>query len=155
MATKYKTILIAVDASEEADEVLEAATTVDPRGSARFKVVTVVPPVMGGISGMDGASFAATWPLKEMEDSITREVTANVRERVARFGIAPDQVDVLFGRPAPEIRAYAESIGADLIVIGSHGRHGLPQVMLGSTANGVLHGAGCDVLTVRISEPEK
>ena len=151
---KYKTVLIAVDASEEADEVLEAATTVDPRGTAGFRVVTVVPPVMGGISGMDGASFAATWPLKEMEDSITREITENVRERVARFGIAPEQVDVLFGRPAAEIRAYAESIGADLIVIGSHGRHGIPQVMLGSTANGVLHGAGCDVLTVRISEPD-
>jgi len=152
MAMKYKMILIAVDASEEADEVLEAATTIDPRGAAGFRVVTVVPPVMGGISGMDGASFAATWPLKEMEDSITREITENVRERVARFGIAPEQVDVLFGRPGAEIRAYAESIGADLIVIGSHGRHGIPQVMLGSTANGVLHGAGCDVLTVRISE---
>ena len=148
----YKTVLIAVDASEEADEVLEAATTVDPRGAAGFRVVTVVPPVMGGISGMDGASFAATWPLKEMEETITREITENVRERVARFGIAPEQVAVLFGRPAAEIRACAESIGADLIVIGSHGRHGIPRMMLGSTANGVLHDAGCDVLTVRISE---
>jgi len=154
MPTKYKSILIAVDASDEADAVLEAATTVDPRGSARFRVVTVIPPMMGGISGMDGASFAATWPLRDMEESITREITENVRERVARFGIAPDQVDVLFGRPAAEIRAHAERIGADLIVIGSHGRHGIPQIMLGSTANGVLHGAGCDVLTVRISEPE-
>ena len=152
MATKYKTIVIAVDASEEADEVLEAATTVDPRGAARFRVVTVIPPVMGGISGMDGASFAATWPLKDMEESITKEITESVRERVARFGIAPDQVDVLYGRPAAEIRAYAESVHADLIVIGSHGRHGIPQVMLGSTANGVLHGASCDVLTVRIRQ---
>jgi universal stress protein A len=154
MATKYQSVLIAVDASEEADQVLEAATTVDPRGAARFKVVTVIPPVMGGISGMDGASFAATWPLRDMEESITKEITETVRERVARFGIAPDQVDVLYGRPAPEIRAYAERVGADLIVIGSHGRHTIPQVMLGSTANGVLHGARCDVLTVRIHERE-
>ena len=152
MSTRYESILIAVDASDEADEVLEAATTVDPRGAARFRVVTVIPPVMGGISGVDGASFAATWPLRDMEETITREITESVRERVARFGIAPDQVDVLFGRPAAEIRAHAANLGADLIVIGSHGRHGIPQVMLGSTANGVLHGAGSDVLTVRIRE---
>ncbi len=38
---------------------------------------------------------------------------------------------------------------ADLIVLGTHGRHGL-GLILGSTANGVLHGASCDVLAVRI-----
>jgi len=38
---------------------------------------------------------------------------------------------------------------ADLIVVGSHGRHGL-SLLLGSTANAVLHGAPCDVLAVRI-----
>jgi universal stress protein A len=37
----------------------------------------------------------------------------------------------------------------DLIVLGSHGRHGL-AVLLGSTARSVLNGAGCDVLAVRI-----
>ena len=41
------------------------------------------------------------------------------------------------------------SNGADLIVVGSHGRHGL-ALLLGSTANGVLHGATCDVLAVRV-----
>ena len=152
MATKYETILIAVDASEEADKVLETATQIEPGDTARFRVVTVVPEVMIGTSGMDGASFAASWPLKEMEEAIKTEIAENVRERAARFGIAPDQVDVLVGRPAAVIRAHAVNLGADLIVIGSHGRHALPQVMLGSTANGVLHGAECDVLTARIRE---
>ena len=123
MATKYETILIAVDASEEAEKVLEAAVDLDPAGSARFRVVTVIPEIMIGTSGMDGASFAASWPLKEMEEAIKTEITENVRECAARFGIAPDQVDVLVGRPAAAIRAHAISLGADLIVIGSHGRH--------------------------------
>ncbi|MEO1899758.1 MAG: universal stress protein, partial [Methylococcales bacterium] len=39
----------------------------------------------------------------------------------------------------------------DLIVVGSHGRHGL-ALLLGSTANGVLHHAVCDVLAVRLSD---
>lgn len=154
MTRNYKTILVAIDASDEADQVLEAALAVNPRGSGKIRVVTVVPPVMSGVSGMDGASFAATWPLQELEQAATREIKDNVRERTARFGVPPGQVDVLIGRPGAEIHNHAVSIGADLIVIGSHGRHGVPGLLLGSTANAVLHGAPCDVLTVRIREPE-
>ncbi|MEW8014407.1 MAG: universal stress protein, partial [Candidatus Sedimenticola endophacoides] len=53
------------------------------------------------------------------------------------------------GVPKREIVRVAQEHGADLIVLGSHGRHGL-QLLLGSTASGVLHLAGCDVLAVRI-----
>ena len=45
----------------------------------------------------------------------------------------------------------AEEHAVDLIVIGSHGRHGLQRI-LGSTASGVLHTATCDVLAVRIRQ---
>lgn len=147
-----KTILIALDATDEAEEVLKAATAIEPRGPVDYQVVTVQPPLMGGISGMDGASFAASWPLRDLEDAITAEITSNVRESAASFGIDPDRVTVRIGRPASEIRAAAEKVGADLIVIGSHGRHGVSGMLLGSTANGVLHGAPCDVLTVRIGD---
>jgi len=47
---------------------------------------------------------------------------------------------------------FAEIAGADLIIIGSHARTGVKRLMLGSTANAVLHGAPCDVLVVRIDE---
>ena len=47
----------------------------------------------------------------------------------------------------------ANAKGADLIIVGSHGRHGL-ALLLGSTANGVLHGATCDVLAVRVGDHE-
>lgn len=151
-AAAYRSILIAVDGSDEADRVIEAATNLDLKGGDRYHVVTVIPPVVDGVSGMGGASFAASWPLRDMEASLTREITDTVRERVARFGIPPERVSVLFGRPASEIQAHARKVEADLIVIGSHARRGLARVMLGSTANGVLHGAPCDVLTVRIGD---
>jgi universal stress protein A len=152
MAAYYRTILIAVDGSEEADTVLEAATGMHPKGDESFHVVTVIPPIANSVSGMSGASFAAAWPLKDMEASMAREITDSVRERVARYGIPPERVTVLYGRPAAEIQAHARSLGADLIVVGSHGRHALARIMLGSTANGVLHGSPCDVLVVRIDE---
>ena len=152
MTATLKKVLIALDATDEAEEVLEGATSLDPRGSVEFRVVTVIPPLMGGVSGMDGASFAASWPLRDMEETIAQETAKNIRERVAAFGIAPDRVAIRIGRPALEVKAYAEEIGADLIVIGTHGRHGLSGMMLGSTANGVLHGSPCDVLTVRVGQ---
>lgn len=145
-----KTILIALDSSDEADTVLDGALALDPRAALDYRVVTVVPPLMGGVSGVDGVSFAATWPLRDMEESIVQEITKHVRERVAAFGITPDRVAVRLGRPADEIRFHAEAVNADLIVIGSHARQGVSGVLLGSTANGVLHNAPCDVLTVRV-----
>ena len=45
----------------------------------------------------------------------------------------------------------AEEQSCDLIVVGSHGRHGL-ALLLGSTANDVLHGAPCDVIAVRLGK---
>ena len=155
MGTKLRRILIALDATDEAEEVLEGATLLNPRGAVEFEVITVIPPLAAGVTGMDGASFAASWPLRDMEETIAQETTRNIRERAAAFGITPDRVATRIGRPAIEIKAHAEKIGADLIVIGSHGRHGLSGVMLGSTANGVLHDAPCDVLTVRIRGREE
>lgn len=149
---RYQRILIAVDGSDEADQVLEAALALQRNQAGVFHVVTVIPPIMNGVSSMGGASFSATWPLKDMETAMARELGDGVRERVARFGIDPDRVEVMYGRPASEIRVLADKLKADLIVIGSHGRGALAGVMLGSTANGVLHGAQCDVMTVRIRD---
>jgi universal stress protein A len=53
------------------------------------------------------------------------------------------------GSPQQEIIRIAQENAVDLIVVGSHGRHGL-ALLLGSTANGVLHHAACDVLAVRL-----
>ena len=148
MNATLRKILIALDATDEAEEVLEGATALDPRGAADIQVVTVIPPLVGGIGGMDGASFAASWPLRDMEETIAQETTRNIRERVAAFGISPEQVVTRIGRPALEIKAQAKEFAADLIVIGTHGRHGLSGMMLGSTANG----SPCDVLTVKVGE---
>ena len=48
MNATLKRVLIALDATDEAEEVLEGATALDPRGSIDFQVVTVIPPLLGG-----------------------------------------------------------------------------------------------------------
>ena len=60
-------------------------------------------------------------------------------------------VYIVVGHLVSEVIKAADKEEADLIVIGSHGRHGL-QLLLGSTANGVLHLAKCDVLAVRVGQ---
>lgn len=56
---------------------------------------------------------------------------------------------IVTGHTESEIHRVASETEADLIIVGSHGRHGL-ALLLGSTANGVLHGARCDVLAIRV-----
>ncbi|MEN8148539.1 MAG: universal stress protein [Planctomycetota bacterium] len=52
------------------------------------------------------------------------------------------------GFPPRVVQATAEEIGADLIVMGQHGDAGLAQLLYGSTAEGVVRGAPCPVLTI-------
>jgi len=76
------------------------------------------------------------------------------REQLSKYGdeygVAKTSQIVAIGRPESEIHRLAKEHDVDLIIVGSHGRKGL-QLLLGSTANGVLHGTECDVLAVRIN----
>jgi universal stress protein A len=80
------------------------------------------------------------------------------RERLDSFAgkyptVTADHRHLAYGQPRQEIHRLAEEQGCDLIIVGSHGRHGL-ALLLGSTANDVLHGAPCDVLAVRLKKAE-
>jgi nucleotide-binding universal stress UspA family protein len=60
----------------------------------------------------------------------------------------PTQATVVAGAPAREILRYAMEHRADIIVMGTHGRHGLDRILLGSVTETVLRRASCPVLTV-------
>ena len=81
------------------------------------------------------------------------------RERLQSFAgrypqLGAEQRHLAYGQPRQELHRLAEEQGCDLIVVGSHGRHGL-ALLLGSTANDVLHGAPCDVLAVRLKKTKE
>jgi len=84
-------------------------------------------------------------------EEIHKQARSHIDELCEPLNIEDSHRHLVVGRPETEIHHIAEEIGADLVIVGSHGRHGL-ALLLGSTANGVLHGAKCDVLAVRISE---
>jgi universal stress protein A len=89
--------------------------------------------------------------LSTVQDQIHDQARSHLAEFATTLGIPPERQHLIFGRPESEIQRTAEAAGADVIVVGSHGRHGL-ALLLGSTANGVLHGASCDVLAVRVGQ---
>ena len=86
--------------------------------------------------------------LSKATSEIARKRMQPVKERLA---VLDSQLLIATGHVSTEILLYAEKKEVDLIITGSHGRHGL-QLLLGSTANAILHGAKCDVLAVRFKE---
>lgn len=143
----YRNVLVAVDMTEEAEEVIERARTVAAVDHAKLTLCTVVRPLTQVYGGLDMLAYSQA--SVSFEEEALNQAREQLQTLALRFGVAPDDVQVVLGPPAAQVVDTAASIGADLIVIGSHGRHGL-GLLLGSTANGVLHRARCDVLTVRI-----
>lgn len=145
--TQYQHVLAAVDLTEEAPQVLEHAQQLARENGAQLSVMTVIRPLTYAYAGLD-----VGWVSREMADfesqseKMSKEKLAALADKV---GVRETDTYVIFGVPAPSIKAQAKQLDADLIVVGTHGRHGL-GLLLGSTANGVLHGAACDVLAVKI-----
>jgi universal stress protein A len=145
----YRHILAAIDSSEEAREVLAQARQVADEHKAKLSVCTAVKPLTHVYGGLD--MMAYTQASVSFEQEALTQARNQAAAEAAKVKVASEDVHVSIGAPATEVVETAKRVGADLIVIGSHGKHGL-GLLLGSTANGVLHQAHCDVLTVRIGK---
>jgi universal stress protein A len=141
----YKHILCAVDFSPLSDSAAKRAVALARQTGANVTFLHVI----------------EYFPEDRSNEVIAPECTdpAEYRESEARKGLRglvtrlefPDAFqEVLFNTHAAwhEIVKYAGVIGCDLIVLGCHGHHGV-GTLLGSSANGVINHAPCDVLAVR------
>ncbi len=139
----YEHILIGLDLSDESEQVLKRACAVAEKGKTKVSLAHIIEPLTfayGGDIPMD---------LSEVQDQLQAQASEQLGALAERIGVQADNQHVLIGQAATELHQLSEDIDADLIVVGSHGRQGL-ALLLGSTANGVLHGAKCDVLAVRV-----
>jgi len=141
----YRKILVAVDLSQESEHVLQAAADIAEMNNAQIAVLHVT----------DNPQLVITqwsdYVVPYSEEQIRTQLLSKLSELVEGSGISSHLVSVEFGRTTDVIVDRADTENFDLIVLGSHGRHGV-QLLLGSTANGVLHHAKCDVLAVRVRE---
>lgn len=141
----YSNILVALDTSEEAGEVLDAAKKLVRGSDVRITIVNVIKPLTGFYVDL----FSVMGDRGVIESQAIDHASSWLKTLADEKGIAAKSIDIVLGSPAAEIRRKAEEIDAEIIVLGTHGRYGLGR-LLGSTANGVLHGAPCDVLAVKV-----
>lgn len=148
MAKRYKNILLAVDFHDDNADVVETAKDLAELYGATMHLVHVNEPL-----GMAYAADGVSWgdQVYALEASIRKESEKKLGEVAASLGIPNDRSHLMEGRPATRIHDLCESEKIDLIILGTHGQGGL-QLLLGSTANSVLHGSGCDVLAVRVGD---
>ncbi|TRX03559.1 universal stress protein [Candidatus Methylobacter oryzae] len=143
----YKHILLAADFSEHGEAVANRAKDLAEKYQAKLSIVHVMDNLL-----ITDAAYGSTIPF---DLDLTAELMAAAKKRLAvlaeKLNIAEDCRWMETGSPKLEIIRVAEENEVDLIVLGSHGRHGF-ALLLGSTANGVLHHAQCDVLAVRLQD---
>jgi len=144
----YRNILCATDFSPCSEAALKRALNLAKSYSARLTLLHVVEHFPEDRSNEEIAP--------EYTDPAHYRVSRareHLAEQAARLGDADIAQEVLVSEHAAkyEIARFAEEQQIDLIVVASHGRHGV-GTLLGSTADGVLHKASCDVLAVRATE---
>ncbi|MEM1432734.1 MAG: universal stress protein [Pseudomonadota bacterium] len=147
----YKQVLIAVDLTDEAEEVMTAARNVTGDSGAKVHLLTVIRPLARIYGGLDMAPMAAN--ALTFEEEAIKQAEKQLTALGGVFDVGQQDTHVRVGSPAAEIKAFADEHSVDLIVMGTHGRHGL-GLLLGSTANAVLHGVPCDVLAVKVQQME-
>lgn len=141
----YNTILAAIDLSEEANEVAAKAARLAIANQAELHLVHVIEPLSFAYGGDIPIDFST------IQEEIQQQAETQLRGLCSKLNIPVERLHITLGRPEHEIHALAAKLTTDLIIVGSHGRHGL-ALILGSTANGVLHGAKCDVLAMRVGK---
>ena len=143
--TNYQHILIAVDFFAQCDAVIARAQELAVRYNAKLSIIHVVDNLPITDVGY-GADVPFNLDLTTELSDIAKQRLSELAEKLA---IPEQQRWLERGSPKTEVVRVAKENQVDLIVVGSHGRHGL-ALLLGSTANSILHYAPCDVLAVRL-----
>lgn len=142
----FKTILFATDFSPASKVAFEVAGALARDYRARIIALHVIEPVRIGFSEYT----AYVGP-----DEDKGHAMANLEAIKAPSPRVTIEHRLLEGEPAAVIAETAAEIGADLVVMGTHGRTGLTRLVMGSVAEEVLRRAPCPVLTVRDAVPVK
>jgi universal stress protein A len=141
----YQHILLAVDFSEQGVYVAEKARSLAYRYQAKLSIIHVLDNIP-----MPDTNYGTVIPLdQDSSDDLLEAEKAKLMQMGDQLHVDLANRWLLWGVPKQEIIHIAEQEKVDLIVVGSHGRHGL-ALLLGSTANSVLHYAKCDVMAIRL-----
>jgi universal stress protein A len=140
---ELKRILVPIDFSEDSLNALASACDLGKRFGAELLLLYVVEPIY-----VADPYLAASPDVLDVQWDMAKEEMTRIGADLKKQGQRVDTM-VQGGVAAKVIVDTATSTGADLIVMGTHGRTGLTHMLIGSVAEKVVRTASCPVLTVR------
>jgi universal stress protein A len=140
----YKNILLAIELNGQTDKVpTQRAIALAKQFGAKLRVIHAIEHI---------SSYGAAYGVAvgaDIEGMLLKNATKEMRKFGKSIKVAEKDQIIKFGPAKVVILEEAKCLKTDLIVVGSTGRHGV-RLLLGSTANAVLHAADCDVLAARV-----
>lgn len=130
----YKTIICAIEASEEGKDILSKANVLAQLFDAELFVIHTIP---------------YTLLPRDYQKDLKENALPEIESIISSLDISKDNVTIKFGKPYEQICMLAEQKKADLIILGTHSKKGL-NALIGSTANAVANYAKCDVSLIKI-----
>ncbi len=140
-------VLVPIDFSPHSEQAVRRAMRITAQNGARLTLLHAVEDLI-----LYDEFYDPIIPNDlEIDATLLNAAGERMSRLVAELNVPKPHVEVLLGSPKATILNYAEAQQVDLIVMGSHGRRGLRR-LLGSTTNGVLNAARCEVLSVPLGE---
>ncbi len=140
-----KTVVVPVDFSVESAAAIRTALEFVEQPADVHAIHVLLP--------LDVASPGVLWGTVD-DESRKKAAQRHFTEYLQKLEISDVTTIVQAGDPGLEIADYAKQCGAELIVIPSHGYHGVKRFLLGSTAERVIRHADCPVLVLRRSDAD-
>ncbi len=138
----YKHVLLATDLSDLSLSTARKAAKLASLFKAKLSMLHCIEPLPA--YGAPG--------LVDLQTPFVDEATLEMAKLGKKIGVQVKNQHVEFGQTKRQVLRLAKELKIDLIVIGSHGHHGI-TALLGSTASSILHHSDCDVMTIRLEAP--
>ncbi len=140
----YKKVLFATDFDAVGLNAARKARKIADENNAELHLVHVIEPI-------PAYAYPGFAGFTEIELPIRERAEEELKKIGKELNVSEACLHLELGSTKHEVLRVAKELKVDLIVAGSHGKHGL-MLLLGSTANAIMHGAECDVLIVRTEE---
>lgn len=150
----YQRILVPIDGSDTSNKGLDEAINLAQLTGAELRLIHVID-VVRFATGFEPYGVYTSDLIPVIREA-GEQILVQGKTRVQAQGVKVDSLlfDSLASRVADTVVEQAKAWGADLIVIGTHGRRGMKRLMLGSDAEQILRSAPVPVLLIRAAAVE-
>jgi len=150
-------ILLATDGTKHSDCAIKMVDKFNLSDGDEIKIVSVVDMALPLSIDVYAGYLPTTTDLEKSAQENAEKILESASEKI-RQSLGDKKVfistEVLLGSPESRIVETAEEMGANLIIVGSHGYNRWERLLLGSVSDSVIHHAPCSVLVVRNTQPE-